>query len=71
MKDWLSPEQVAEHLHLSLRTVKEHLSAGHIPSVKVGNRRYVTPACLAELERRNGIEQPEAQGWGRKTRRAS
>ena len=71
MRDWLTPEQAADLLGLSLRTVKGHLASGHIPSVKVGNARYITPACLAELERRQGIEQPEVDGWGRKGRRSA
>jgi excisionase family DNA binding protein len=36
----LTPEQVAQALQLSLRTVYQYLKEGKIPGKKIGGRRY-------------------------------
>jgi excisionase family DNA binding protein len=42
----LSVPEVAELLHVSVKSVREHVRAGHIPSLKVGHLRRFNPASL-------------------------
>ncbi len=44
----MTPEQVAIHLHLSPRTVKNWLRSGRLPGVKVGKWWRVRAGDLAE-----------------------
>lgn len=69
---WLTPEQLAEEMDRPIRWVQEYMASGDIPSVKIGNRRFFTPECRAELHRRFIERQREADdGWGQVTRSAS
>ncbi len=47
-KAYLTPEETAELLGISIRTVKRHLQSGAIPGVKVGRFWRV---ARAELDR--------------------
>lgn len=69
--DWVTPEQLAEQMGRPVRWVKEAMTSGELPSVKVRGRRYWTPGCMAELERKHLAETEQAVGWGRKTRRGA
>ena len=42
----LTPEQVAEHLQLPVKSVQEMLRVGEIRGIKVGRRWRVDPADL-------------------------
>lgn len=50
----LSVPEVADLLHVSVKSVREHVRAGHLPSLKVGHLRRFDPASLekwiADLE---------------------
>lgn len=74
LTDWLSPAQLAEELsrdgqHVTANWVRNQMREKHIPSVKVGNKRWFTPKCREEMERR-ALEAPEpdTSGYGRVTR---
>jgi excisionase family DNA binding protein len=49
---FLPISEVANILGISCITVYRHAEAGTIPSVKIGSRRLVPAAFLAELEAR-------------------
>lgn len=65
--DWLTPQQLAAQWGKSTRWVRDHMTSGEIPSVKVGSQRWFTPECRAELVRRQ-IEQAKPDPWGRARR---
>lgn len=85
LSDWLSPAQFAEELTrdgqpVTAAWVRANMAAGIIPCVQIGKRRWFTPACREEMERRAVIrtEQPtptrDPAGFGavfREKRRAS
>lgn len=70
--DWLTPADLAERMGRPVRWVEDRMRTGEIPSVKVGSKRWFTPGCMVELERRqlHADERP-ADEWGRLTRRRS
>lgn len=47
--DWLTPAQLAEELGRPTRWIEDHMTAGDIPSVRIGRFRYFTPECRARL----------------------
>lgn len=67
-KDWMTPEELAEQMGRPVRWVKDQMASGALPSVKVGGRRYWTPGCMEELERRHLAGKAEVDGWGRVSR---
>lgn len=64
---WLTPQQLSTEWGKSLRWVRDHMTSGEIPSVKVGSQRWFTPECRAELVRRQ-VEQAKPDPWGRAKR---
>jgi len=42
----LTAERVADHLQLSIRSVRRLIAAGELPSVKIGRLIRVMPAAL-------------------------
>lgn len=77
---WLTPSELASELSrpgapVTAKWVRERMRAGDIPSVTIGSRRFFSPQCRAELERR-AVSAPAPSpspdvGWGLRTRRAS
>lgn len=69
---WLEPADLAAQMKRPVRWVEARMRSGELPSVKVGSKRYFTPGCLAELERRNlQADERPVEDWGRLTRRRS
>ena len=74
--DWITPAQLAEQWStpdqpVTVDWVRRQMAAGRIPSVKVGKKRFFTPACRAELERRAVPPPPDPSGFGYRGKRAS
>ena len=69
MAGWLSPAQLAEELSTEDRPVtaewvRRHMSTGDIPSIRVGNRRWFTPACREAMEQRVKPPPIDIAGFG-------
>ena len=77
LADWLSPADLTDELTrisdkpVTAEWVRRQMATGAIPSVRVGHRRWFTPRCREELERR-ATERADAaadsSGYGRVTR---
>lgn len=69
---WLTPADLAAELRpdddqdTATRWVARLMAEGTIPSVKVGSRRYFTPACREQMEREQLATVDE--GWSQVTR---
>lgn len=66
MRDWLTPAQLAAEWDVPEKWVKIQMAAwpgGGIPNVKIGKRRWFTPACREALEDqvRHGTPRPSPQ----------
>ena len=48
-KQLLTPEQVAERLQVTLRTVQRWIAEGELPSYKLGKTRRISEEQLAEF----------------------
>lgn len=58
--DWMTTEQLAAEMGRPVRWVQEKFKTGEIPSVKIGNRRWFTAECRAELMARHlGTVEPD------------
>lgn len=77
LADWLSPADLADELTrisdkpVTAEWVRRQMATGAIPSVKVGQRRWFTPRCREELERRataRAEATADVSGFGRVTR---
>ncbi|MFK5691328.1 helix-turn-helix domain-containing protein [Ornithinimicrobium sp. LYQ92] len=66
---WLTPDQFAASLERPVRWVQDHIRTGAIPTVPIGRYRYITPACIEQMER-NALGGSSEMGddWGRVTR---
>ena len=60
MTNYLSAQQVADRLNLSIRTIRSHIKSGKLKSVKVGRLRRVAEedleAFIGRRDQRNEIE---------------
>lgn len=65
--EWLTAEQLAAELGQSPRWVKDKFASGAIPTIKIGSRRWFTPACRALLEA-SQLNATEGDSWSRPTR---
>jgi len=45
---YYTPEEIAEHLKLSVYTVKDKIRKGEIPGTKIGNRHRVSESAYEE-----------------------
>lgn len=57
----LTPEEVAEHLHLTPYTIYVWLRSGRLPGIKLGHRWRVKPEDLDEFLARGRRRAPAAQ----------
>ena len=53
MQRFLSVKEVAESLGMSIFTIHRYVTAGRLPSVRMGRRRLIPEAELEELLRRS------------------
>lgn len=69
---WQTPAELAAELRpdddpaTATKWVERQMAAGVIPSIKVGRRRYFTPACREQMEREQLGQQDT--GWSQITR---
>jgi len=54
LENYLTPEQVAERLQLSIITVKRWLTAGKLPGYKVGRQWRISEQELEEWIKKTG-----------------
>lgn len=59
--DWLTPEQVAEELHMHIETVREWIRLKHLPAYQLGRVYRVKREDLERFleQRRTTGEQPK------------
>ena len=75
ISDWLSPEQLATELsrpgqEVTADWIRRQMRNNRIPSVKVGNKRWFTPACREQMEHKQSHREPvDISGFGRAGRR--
>ncbi len=60
MRDVLTMKEVAERLGIALNTVRNLVSAGELPSIRISPRRIVIPLKSFELWLESRVKQHQA-----------